>query len=95
MTASNEELEYRVRRLEEEQERNLGDHKDFYARIEKVDVAQARIDTQYASIMATLGKVEAAIEELKSKPARRWDTIITSVITGVVGFLIAFVLHTA
>ena len=29
------------------------------------------------------------VDEIKAKPAKRWDTIIAAIITGVVGFLLA------
>lgn len=87
-----DDIEFRLSRLEEDSRRNQETHKEFFARFEKFGNEHARIDAQYANIMTTLCKLEAAIEELKSKPAKRWDSVIAAAITGVVGFLIAHAL---
>ena len=88
-----EDIEYRLTALEEDSRRNQQTHKEFFARFEKMSTEYARIDAQYANILTTLAKLETAIEELKGKPAKRWDSVIGAVITGVVGFVIAWALR--
>lgn len=85
-------MEYRLRTLEEDSKRNQATHKEFFERFEKLGEQHARIDAQYATIMATLVKLETAIEEIKSKPARRWDGIVEKVILGIVAALLGYVL---
>ena len=47
------------------------------------------VTTQYSQIIAQLATMSADINALKEKPNKRWETVITAIITGVVGFLLA------
>ena len=38
---------------------------------------------------SNIGKIVAWQESQQDKPAKRWETVIAAVITGVVGFLLA------
>lgn len=86
-------LEDRVRALEEDSRRNQETHKEFFARFERVGENYARIDAQYANIMSTLARLDTAVEELKSKPGKRWESIVAAVIAGVASFVVAWVLR--
>lgn len=88
-----DDVEYRLKALEEDSARNQATHKEFFGRFEKMATEYARIDAQYATILTTLAKLETAIEDLKSRPARRWDAVIGAIITGVVGFVVAWALR--
>ena len=87
-----EDVEFRLRALEEESARNLDAHKEFHQKFDKINIAQAKIDAQYTNILSTLAEMKAAVEEIRSKPAKKWDTATTAIITGVVGFLMALML---
>lgn len=93
MPLDEHEIEYRLKTLEEDSRRNQTTHKEMFERFEKLGQEYARIDAQYANILTTLAKLETSLEELKSKPAKRWDAVIASVITGVVGFVVAWILN--
>ena len=67
--------------LEEHREKSSKDHHEMYDRIRQLEIANAKTDTQYGQIMETLGA-------LKEKPARRWESVVASVITGVVGIVL-------
>lgn len=86
-------LEGRVKALEEDSRRNQETHKEFFGRFERVGENYARIDAQYANIMSTLSRLDSAVEELKAKPARRWESVIAAAITGVVAFVLGLVLR--
>ena len=43
--------------------------------------------------METLGTLKAEISTLKEKPARRWESIITAIITNVVSFALGMFLR--
>ena len=64
------------------------DHHEMYDRIRQLEIANAKTDTQYGQIMETLGTLKAEISTLKEKPARRWESVVASVITGVVGIVL-------
>ena len=88
-----EDHEFRLHALEEDSKRNSKQHQDFYAAFRDLGERGARTDERYNNILATLGKLETSVEEIKGKPARRWDTVIVAVITAVVGFAVAWVLR--
>ncbi len=77
-------LAQKVIALERESERNQETHKDFLSRLEEINNAKVRTDVQYANIMTKLDKLESAVEELREKPARRWETIVTTALQWIV-----------
>ena len=52
-----------------------------------------RIDTQYANILTTMGRMEASIADLTGKPGKRWNSVVAAIITGVVAFVLGLVLR--
>ena len=46
--------------------------------------------TQYGHIMETLVSIKSDVAELKSKPGKRWESIVGALISAFVGGLIAF-----
>ncbi len=77
-------LAQKVLSLEREAERNQETHKEFTSRLEEINNAKVRTDVQYANIMTKLDKLEIAVEELRQKPARRWETIVTTALQWIV-----------
>ena len=71
-------LTQKVLVLERESERNQETHKEFTTRLEEMNSARVRTDVQYTNILTKLEKLENAVEELKEKPAKRWETIVTT-----------------
>ena len=61
---------------------------EMFERIRKLEDDRTEIKTQYGHIMELLGGMKADISALKEKPARRWESIVTAVITGVVGVVL-------
>lgn len=62
-------------------------------RLRALETRDAVTQTQYVSIMTTLAKLETAIEELKAKPAKRWESVVEKVLmlvlAGIVGAVMA------
>ena len=87
-----DDIEFRLRTLEADSRRNQETHKEFFARFERLGIESARIETQYADIIKTLGRLGTAIEELKAKPAKRWDGIVDKALWAVLASVIAFFL---
>ena len=74
--------------VEEHREKSSKDHHEMYDWIRQLEIANAKTDTQYGKIMETLGALKVEISALKEKPARRWESVVASVITGVVGIVL-------
>jgi hypothetical protein len=69
-------------------ERNSEQHKDFYEELKSNAIAQAKSETIYSQIFSTLSDIRADINEFKSTPKRRWDSLIGAIIVGVVGIML-------
>ncbi len=87
-----DDIEVRLKSLEEDSRRNQETHKEFFVPFERLGMEYARIETQYADIMKTLDRLRDAIEELKAKPAKRWDGIVDKALWAVLAAVIAFFL---
>ena len=55
--------------------------------------AQATISTKLNTVIENLGRVQQSIEDLKGRPGRRWETIISALIGAVATAFIAFILR--
>lgn len=88
--------EHRIKNLEEDlrefKERNSKDHKEFYNRIEDVekDMVSSKSDREH--INAKLDEISTDVKSLAEKPAKRYETIVTSVLTAIIGALVGFIL---
>lgn len=66
--------------------------RELERRVQKVE-SDNRLQTyQYEQIMKTLEEVKCDVTEMKNIPNKRWDVIITGVISAVVGCIMALVL---
>ena len=62
-------------------------------RVRALEMRDAVTQTHYASIVALLAKLETAIEDLKGKPGKRWESVVEKVLmlilAGIVGAVMA------
>lgn len=72
-----ESLAVRVTALEKTAEENHESHGAIYARIEAVEKGHAVLDTSLTNIWQVLKEIQSDVKELKDKPAKRWDLIIS------------------
>lgn len=68
------------------------DIKILYSRTNKAEVNQARITEKLDNVLVELGRVRESIESLKSKPGKRWESLITAIIAALAGAFIAYIL---
>ena len=70
-------------------------------RLKDVETSKQKTDFQYEQIMETLQKINdktipsliTEIEELKNKPVKRYDQIITVAISTIFGAILGFILN--
>ena len=62
--------------------------KELDKRISSIEADRELQNFKYEQIINTLSEIKGDLKELKEKPAKHWDLIITTVITGVVAFVI-------
>ena len=77
-------------------ERTLVEHtttiKELEKRVTELESNSKVQSFQFRIIMDSLQELKNDLKEIKSKPSKRWDLIITTAITGIVGWLIGSVL---
>lgn len=95
--------DYVTKAVHEEFARRIDDENDRQnKRIALLEEGQARINELVATVkvlavnMENMAKEQAKqgakLSEIEGKPAKRWDTLIACLITGVVGFLLNYIL---
>ena len=88
--------EHRFRQIEDDlkqlREKNSVDHKEFYNRIEKTEKDMVESQGDRKHINEKLDKIDTNVESLMQKPAKRYDTVVTSIITALIGALVGFLL---
>ena len=77
-------------------------HKTIFSRLDKQDAIIESLRTMCAGMSAlaegqeriaqNLRTVREDVDELKAKPGRRWETVITHILTAAVGALAAYAL---
>lgn len=75
--------------IDEEKAAHTRAHSGIYTRLTDLEKGLATVSAYYSSITAQLNSISRDVSELKSQPSKRWETIITAIITGVVGFVLA------
>ena len=89
LTASESSIKSAHHRIDELQET----HKT----IKDLAIATTQIASEVKALREDYNKADAEIQELKGKPVKRYETVVTTLITaicsGVVGYLISIILH--
>lgn len=84
-----ERLEGQVREL---QKQNGEDHKELRDRLAQLEKEEAVQMVQYRTILDKLDTLSEKVGALEAKPAKRWEGLVSQVITLVAAALIAFLL---
>lgn len=80
------------KQLVEYRENARKDHAEMFDRIRLLEIAQAETKTQYGQIMEALGALRADLNELKAKPARRWDAVVDKVLLAAIAAIMAYIM---
>lgn len=78
--------------LRELREKNSTDHKEFYNRIESTEKSMVESVSDRKHINEKLDKIDVNVEALMQKPAKRYDTVVTCIITSLIGAIVGFLL---
>ena len=77
-------------------ERIVSEHstsiKELEKRVSELESNSKIQSFQFRIIMDSLQELKNDLKDIKAKPSKRWDLIITTAITGIVGWLIGSVL---
>lgn len=81
--------EKEIEMLKEDAKQNRAMHEKFYKRFEDIAVEQGKATTRLDSIFGMLTEIKADLCALKERPTKRWDTVVTAIIMGLVALGIA------
>lgn len=82
-------LEARIESLERWQDDSKKFHNDFYDWQREQIQRDTRVDGKLENINNSLTKLIAWQENQQAKPAKAWQAVLSAVLAGVVGFLLA------
>lgn len=75
-----EVLASRISTLETEMKENSESHGKIYARLETVEKGHAVMDVNLNNILVALREIQADVKDLKSKPGKRFDKVVDTVV---------------
>ena len=78
--------------FKEFKEKSSRDHKEFYGRLEQNEKSMIESQGDRKHIREQLDEIGGDVRSLMQTPAKRYDMITTSVLTGVIGALIGFIM---
>ena len=70
-------------------QRQQADIKALTETVQKLAVALEKQSISLQVTKQTVVEVKADVDEIKNRPAKRWDVLIAAVITGVIGYVLA------
>lgn len=88
--------EHRIKSLEDDfrdfKANNSKDHKEFYNRLEDVekDMVSSKSDREH--INGKLDEISENVKTLMDKPGKRYETVVASILTAIIGALVGFVM---
>lgn len=78
--------------LDEIRRKSSNDNKEFYSRIEFLEKENALLKMDIEHIKETMDEMNENIKTLMQRPQKRYDAIIASAITAVIGGVIGFIM---
>lgn len=88
--------EHRLKSLEEDfrdfKANNSKDHKEFFNRIENVEKDMVESQGDRKHITQQLDEISLNVKSLMDKPGKRYETVVASVLTAIIGALIGFIM---
>lgn len=89
------EFNVTVKRIDDENHRQnerLKNLENGYTVVNQLSIHMERLATNMETMAKELARQGTKLNELEEKPSKRWDLIITSIITGVVGALVGMMM---
>ena len=83
-----------TRRFDDENKRQnerITNLENSYKIVSQLSVHMERLATNMESMAKELARQGSKLNDLEMKPTKRWDLIITSIITGIIGAILALV----
>ncbi|MDE7242785.1 MAG: hypothetical protein K2O18_02240 [Oscillospiraceae bacterium] len=82
----------RIEALEQDSRHNKDAHKEFYGKLEASHTNVALIEQRLNQIKEDTGEIKESVQDMKEKPAKRWESMVEKVLGAVALSVIAFLL---
>jgi len=79
--------------LQEDCKKNSIEHKEVFDRLREIELQSRDFTKDIGNLTAMLGRIEATVNLLAAKPAKRWESVIASLISAAVGALFAYIVY--
>lgn len=66
--------------------------KELYLRMTSREIDAGKVDEKLNNIKATLDNLVTKVTELADNPGKRWNTLVTTIITGITTGILGFLL---
>lgn len=90
-----------IEELRRDAERNSEQHREFYQKFNVQATQIAISEERYTNLLSTMNRLEESVnkisdslDEIKQKPAKRWDALIMTALGCVVTAVVTFMLTT-
>jgi chromosome segregation ATPase len=92
MAISMDALEAEIKSLKRRVEVLEEEYAALSNEVNAIDKTQSVVTSKLNTVIETLGKLQQAIDDLKDRPSKRWETIVSALIGAAVTAFIAFIL---
>lgn len=92
MAISMDALEAEIKSLKRRVEVLEEEYATLSNEVNAIDKTQSVVTSKLNTVIETLGKLQQAIDDLKDRPSKRWETIVSALIGAAVTAFIAFIL---
>lgn len=75
-----ETLGVRVTVLEQAIAKNSEDHGKIYSRMESIETSHAVVINNMENIIAVCNEIKQDVKDIKEKPAKRWEMVVSEVV---------------
>lgn len=82
-----------ISELKRDAERNSSQHREFYNRFAENEKAMAVSDERYTNLLTTMIEVKGAVNEIKDRPAKKWDSVSMYIVTSLVGLILGYIVN--
>lgn len=82
----------RVEALERANERHTDTHREIFDRLREAETINAVHDEKLDTIIEKIDGLANDVNEMKAKPAKRWEGAVDKIISSVIGVIVGFML---
>ena len=91
MAISMDALETEIKNLKRRVEVLEKEYTTLDKEVDDIDTTPGVVTSKLNTVIETLGKLQQAIDDLKDRPSKRWETIVSALIGAAMTAFIAFI----